>query len=151
MGAFVDEWTRKALPASGRRASKRANYAVIARTHLVPAPFGALPLDSLPQPLAIHAPVTDDVGTRTLTVRRPETAGGSESWRGGKEAHAALVKAEESVWSTAHSFVWAGDGNDREIVRDSRRGGNAAAERDWIVGLDQNRPMGVVEEIGNRV
>jgi len=47
VGAFVDEWTRKALPASGRRATIRANYATIARTHLVPAPFGALPLDKL--------------------------------------------------------------------------------------------------------
>jgi hypothetical protein len=36
-------------------------------------------------------------------------------------------------------------------TRDSRRGGNAAAERDWIPGLDQNRPMGVVQEIGDRM
>jgi hypothetical protein len=33
-------------------------------------------------------------------------------------------------------------------TRDSRRGGNAAAERLWMPGLEQNRPMcGIVEEI----
>ena len=41
VGAFIDEWTRKALPASTRRASTRQNYRTIARTHLVRSPFGA--------------------------------------------------------------------------------------------------------------
>ena len=44
---FVDDWTRKALPASGRKPTTQANYATIARTHLTPAPFGALTLDRL--------------------------------------------------------------------------------------------------------
>ena len=47
VGAFVDDWTRKALPASGRKLTTQANYSIIARTHLVPAPFGALTLDRL--------------------------------------------------------------------------------------------------------
>jgi hypothetical protein len=40
VAAFVDDWLRKALPASGRRAATVANYTSIARTHLKPAPFG---------------------------------------------------------------------------------------------------------------
>jgi integrase len=44
---FVEDWTRKALPASGRKPTTQANYATIARTHLTPAPFGAVTLDRL--------------------------------------------------------------------------------------------------------
>src|SRR4030095_1323290 len=44
---FVEDWIRKALPASGRKATTQANYASIARTHLVPSPFGTLTLDRL--------------------------------------------------------------------------------------------------------
>lgn len=47
MAAFVDDWIRKALPASNRKPSTQENYATIARTHLSPAPFGALTLDKL--------------------------------------------------------------------------------------------------------
>jgi integrase len=47
MAAFVEDWIRKALPASARKASTQSNYATIARTHLAPAPFGALTLDKL--------------------------------------------------------------------------------------------------------
>lgn len=47
VGAFVEDWTRKALPASVRKLTTQANYSIIARTHLVPAPFGALTLDRL--------------------------------------------------------------------------------------------------------
>ena len=47
VGAFVSEWLEKALPASGRRPTTQATYAALARTHLIPAPFGALPLDRL--------------------------------------------------------------------------------------------------------
>jgi integrase len=43
----VEDVIRKAFAASGRRASTQANYATIARTHLKPAPFGALTLDKL--------------------------------------------------------------------------------------------------------
>jgi hypothetical protein len=59
----------------------------------------------LPRPRAISAPVTVDVANMALIVRRPETAGGSEKllWR---EAHAALVKAEESGWPRGTSYVW---------------------------------------------
>ena len=45
VGAFVSEWLEKALPASGRRPTTQATYAALARTHLIPAPFGALPLE----------------------------------------------------------------------------------------------------------
>jgi len=43
-------------------------------------------IERLPQPLAIIAPVTNDVANMALIVRRPEAAGGSEKllWR---EAH----------------------------------------------------------------
>jgi integrase len=47
MAAFVEDWTRNALAASNRRASTKTNYASIARTHLVPSPFGTLTLDRL--------------------------------------------------------------------------------------------------------
>jgi hypothetical protein len=59
----------------------------------------------LPQPLAIHAPVVADFANMTLIVRRPENAGGSEKllWR---EAHAALVQAEELGWPSRTRFVY---------------------------------------------
>jgi hypothetical protein len=59
----------------------------------------------LPQPLAISAPVTVDFANMTLTVRRPENVGGHAAllWR---EAHAALVKAEELGWPTGTRMVW---------------------------------------------
>jgi integrase len=44
---FVEDWIRKALPASHRKATTQDNYAIIAKTHLVPAPFGAITLDRL--------------------------------------------------------------------------------------------------------
>lgn len=43
VGAFAQRWIDTTLAASGRKASTKENYAIIARTHLVPAPFGALP------------------------------------------------------------------------------------------------------------
>ena len=36
VATFVDDWLRKALPASGRRAATVANYSSIARTHIQP-------------------------------------------------------------------------------------------------------------------
>jgi hypothetical protein len=59
----------------------------------------------LPQPLAITAPVTVDFANMTLIVRRPENAGGYEKllWR---QAHEALVKAEELGWPRIMRFVW---------------------------------------------
>jgi hypothetical protein len=59
----------------------------------------------LPQPLAITAPVTVDFANMALIVRRPDAAGGSEKllWR---EAHAALVKAEELGWPGGTRFVY---------------------------------------------
>jgi integrase len=47
VAVFVPDWIRKALAASGRKATTQDNYATIARTHLVPEPFGALTLDKL--------------------------------------------------------------------------------------------------------
>jgi integrase len=64
---FVLDWVGKALPASGRKATTQANYAIIAKTHLVPAPFGAITLDRL-RPSDVEA---------LLTAKR--TAGLSDS------------------------------------------------------------------------
>jgi integrase len=47
VASFINDWLKKALPASARRATTQATYAALARTHLTPAPFGALPLDRL--------------------------------------------------------------------------------------------------------
>ena len=54
---------------------------------------------------AVAAPVTVDFANMTLIVRRPDAAGGYESllWR---EAHQALVKAEERGWPSSTRFVW---------------------------------------------
>jgi site-specific recombinase XerD len=46
VATFVD-WTRKSLPASGRKPTTQANYSTIARTHLPSPPFGELTLDKL--------------------------------------------------------------------------------------------------------
>ena len=61
--------------------------------------------ERLPQPLAVTAPVTVDFANMALVVRRPDAAGGSEKllWR---EAHQALVQAEESGWPSSTRFVW---------------------------------------------
>ena len=61
--------------------------------------------ERLPQPLAVTAPVTVDFANMTLIVRRPDAAGGSEKllWR---EAHAALVQAEERGWPNNTRFVY---------------------------------------------
>jgi integrase len=47
VASFVNDWLKTALPASPRRATTQATYAALARTHLIPEPFGALPLDRL--------------------------------------------------------------------------------------------------------
>jgi hypothetical protein len=59
----------------------------------------------LPQPLTITAPVSVDFANMSLVVRRPDAAGGSEKllWR---EAHAALVQAEERGWPNGTRFVY---------------------------------------------
>jgi hypothetical protein len=69
----------------------------------------------LPQPVAIRAPVTVDFANMSLVVRRPDAAGGYERllWR---EAHQALVKAEESGWSTTPT-VWGSAPGNYQFVR----------------------------------
>ena len=69
----------------------------------------------VPRPVAIDDVVTNDVVSRTLIVRRPETASGYGKllWR---EAHQALVSAAESGWRTAHPYVWGGALGNRQIV-----------------------------------
>lgn len=47
VGTFVDEWIGKGLAASRRKATTQENYANIARAHLIPPPFGHIPLDRL--------------------------------------------------------------------------------------------------------
>jgi integrase len=67
---FVQDWVHKALPASGRKATTQDNYAIIATTHLVPAPFGAITLDKL-RPSDIEALLTAKraAGLSDSTVR----------------------------------------------------------------------------------
>ena len=70
MAMFVSDWTRKALPASGRKPTTQANYSIIARTHLVPAPFGALTLDRLrPSDIEALLVAKRDAGLSDSTVR----------------------------------------------------------------------------------
>lgn len=47
VGTFIDDWIGKGLAASTRKATTQENYANIARAHLIPAPFGDIPLDRL--------------------------------------------------------------------------------------------------------
>ncbi len=64
--------------------------------------------ERIPAPVAINGVVTNDVATRTLIVRRPQSAiSGYEKllWR---EAHGALTRAVDSGWLTADPFVWGG-------------------------------------------
>ena len=64
--------------------------------------------------LTVWSPI--DVATRTLIVRRPQSAiSGYEKllWR---EAHGALTRAVDSGWLTADPFVWGGAFGDRQIV-----------------------------------
>jgi integrase len=67
---FVSDWTRKALPASGRKATTQANYSIIARTHLTPPPFGAVTLDRLrPSDVEALLVAKRDAGLSDSTVR----------------------------------------------------------------------------------
>jgi integrase len=67
---FVPDWIRKALAASGRKATTQANYAIIAKTHLVPAPFGALTLDKLrPSDIEALLVAKREAGLSDSTVR----------------------------------------------------------------------------------
>jgi hypothetical protein len=71
--------------------------------------------ERLPQPLAVVAPVSIDYAAMSLVVQRPESAGGYERllWR---EAHQALVKAEESGWRSATPVVYAKGPDNRDLV-----------------------------------
>jgi hypothetical protein len=62
----------------------------------------------------INTPVTNDVATPTLIVRRPENASGYRklAWR---TAHQALQRAEESGWRLGR-FVWAYDAGRVDIA-----------------------------------
>jgi integrase len=67
---FVEDWIRKALPASGRKPTTVANYSIIARRHLAPAPFGALTLDRLrPSDIEALVVVKRAAGLSDSTVR----------------------------------------------------------------------------------
>jgi integrase len=67
---FAEDWIRKALSASGRKPTTQANYSIIARTHLIPGPFGALTLDRL-RPSDVEALLVGrrDAGLSDSTVR----------------------------------------------------------------------------------
>jgi hypothetical protein len=68
----------------------------------------------VPRPVAVDGVVVNDVATRTLAVRLSETAGGyaQQLWR---EAHQALLRAQESEWRTGHPALWGALWN-RQIV-----------------------------------
>ena len=70
VATFIDDWTRKALPASSRKPTTQANYATIARTHIAPAPFAALTLDRL-RPSDVEALLVTkrEAGLSSSTVR----------------------------------------------------------------------------------
>ena len=86
----------------------------------------------LPQPLAITAPVTIDFANMALVVRRPDAAGGSEKllWR---EAHQALVQAEESGWPSSTRFVWGSAPGHSEIAH-AKPGPNLTLLFPFVVG-----------------
>jgi len=70
VASFVNDWLEKALPASPRRPTTQATYAALARTHLTPAPFGALPLDRLrPSDIEALLLAKRDAGLAEWTVR----------------------------------------------------------------------------------
>jgi integrase len=70
VASFIDDWLEKALPASPRRPTAQATYAALARTHLIPAPFGALPLDRLrPSDIEALLLAKRDAGLAEWTVR----------------------------------------------------------------------------------
>jgi hypothetical protein len=59
----------------------------------------------LPKPLAISGAVSNESESRTLVVRRPKETTGYAAflWR---QAHEALVNAEERGWPSSMRFVW---------------------------------------------
>lgn len=95
----------------------------------------------LPQPLAISAPVTVDFANMALVVRRPDAAGGYERllWR---EAHQALVKAEELGWPASTPFVWGnapGTGPDSYQFAHATAGANLALLFGFTPGTENAR------------
>jgi hypothetical protein len=62
--------------------------------------------ETIPQPVIVDGVVDYDVATRTIAVRLSELeqAGGRTLW---KEAHAALVRAEEMGWRARHPNIYA--------------------------------------------
>jgi integrase len=70
VGGFVEDWIRKALPASRRKASTVENYATIARAHLTPPPFGTFTLDKLrPSDIEALLVAKRETGLSDSTVR----------------------------------------------------------------------------------
>jgi hypothetical protein len=71
--------------------------------------------EKLPAPLVIDGIVTNDVAARTLVVSRPENLSGYHrlQWR---TAHEALVRAEQSGWSSDYRFLYAHGVGQRDIA-----------------------------------
>lgn len=70
VGAFIEDWIGKGLAASTRKATTQENYAFIARSHLIPAPFGEIPLDRLrPSDVEALLLVKRRAGKSSSTVR----------------------------------------------------------------------------------
>jgi hypothetical protein len=88
----------------------------------------------LPQPLTVAAPVTNDVMSRTLIVRRPRDAGGYQKllWR---EAHEALRQSEEAGWPLSGApWLSAAGAGQRDIAR-GLTGPNLALHFHFPVGV----------------
>jgi hypothetical protein len=71
--------------------------------------------ERLPSPMAIDCVVINDVATRTLVVRLPDSAGGHVRSLWGQAFHQ-LRRAEEEGWPAAYPFLWGGAFGDRQIV-----------------------------------
>jgi integrase len=71
LAAWVETWVTTALAATDLKVTTRENYATVARTHLVPAPFGARPLAKL-RPTDVESLLVRkrSAGLSASTVRR---------------------------------------------------------------------------------
>jgi integrase len=74
LAAFTEEWIDSALAASDRKATTKANYATIARSHIVSATIGARSLDAL-RPMHVEAWIVElrEKGLSESSVRSAYT------------------------------------------------------------------------------
>jgi hypothetical protein len=89
--------------------------------------------EKLPAPLAMDGVVTNDVGTRTLIVSRPDQASGYEKlwWR---TAYEALQRAERGGWAGDVPYLSAHGLGQRDIAH-GLPGDNLSLEFHFPVGV----------------